>query len=31
MKDIEKRGTMTQIIHAGQHVDPQTGAVATPI
>jgi methionine-gamma-lyase len=31
MKDIEKRGLMTRIIHAGQHVDPQTGAVATPI
>jgi methionine-gamma-lyase len=31
MKDIRKRGTMTRIIHAGQHPDPQTGAVATPI
>jgi len=31
MKDIEKRGMMTKIIHAGQHIDPQTGAVATPI
>jgi methionine-gamma-lyase len=31
MKDIEKRGMMTRIIHAGQRVDPQTGAVATPI
>ena len=31
MKDIEKRGLMTRIIHAGQHIDPQTGAVATPI
>ncbi len=31
MKDIGKRGMMTRIIHAGQHVDPQTGAVATPI
>jgi methionine-gamma-lyase len=31
MKDIEKRGVMTRIIHAGQHVDPQTGAVSTPI
>ncbi|MCK9997424.1 MAG: PLP-dependent transferase [Candidatus Krumholzibacteria bacterium] len=31
MKDISKRGMMTRIIHAGQHVDPQTGAVATPI
>jgi methionine-gamma-lyase len=31
MKDIEKRGPMTRIIHAGQHVDPATGAVSTPI
>jgi len=31
MKDISKRGVMTRIIHAGQQVDPQTGAVATPI
>ena len=31
MKDISKRGMMTRIIHAGQHVDPQTGAVSTPI
>jgi methionine-gamma-lyase len=31
MKDIGKRGLMTRIIHAGQHVDPQTGAVSTPI
>ena len=31
MKDIGTRGLMTRIIHAGQHVDPQTGAVATPI
>jgi len=31
MKNIEKRGPMTRLIHAGQHVDPQTGAVATPI
>jgi len=31
MRDISKRGIMTRIIHAGQHVDPQTGAVATPI
>ncbi len=31
MKDIEKRGMSTRIIHAGQHVDPTTGAVATPI
>jgi len=31
MKDIRNRGVMTRIIHAGQHSDPQTGAVATPI
>ncbi len=31
MKDIEKRGLNTKIIHAGQHIDPATGAVATPI
>ena len=31
MKDIGKRGLMTRIIHAGQHTDPVTGAVATPI
>jgi methionine-gamma-lyase len=31
MKDIGKRGMMTRIIHAGQHPDPHTGAVATPI
>ncbi len=31
MKDIEKRGMMTRIIHAGQHIDPATGAVSTPI
>jgi methionine-gamma-lyase len=31
MKDISKRGMDTKIIHAGQHVDPATGAVATPI
>ena len=31
MKDIAKRGRMTRIIHAGQHVDPATGAVSTPI
>ena len=31
MKDISKRGMSTKIIHAGQHVDPATGAVATPI
>ncbi|PIE75536.1 methionine gamma-lyase [bacterium DOLJORAL78_65_58] len=31
MKDIEKRGLNTKLIHAGQHIDPATGAVATPI
>ena len=31
MKDIEKRGLDTKLIHAGQHIDPATGAVATPI
>ncbi len=31
MKDINKRGMDTKIIHAGQHIDPTTGAVATPI
>ena len=31
MKDIRNRGQMTRIIHAGQHPDPHTGAVATPI
>jgi methionine-gamma-lyase len=31
MKDISSRGVMTRIIHAGQQVDPQTGAVTTPI
>ena len=31
MRDMEKVGRMTRIIHAGQHPDPQTGAVATPI
>ncbi len=31
MKDISKRGMNTKIIHAGQHIDPATGAVATPI
>jgi methionine-gamma-lyase len=31
MKDISKRGMSTRIIHAGQHHDPTTGAVATPI
>ncbi|HPF69659.1 MAG TPA: PLP-dependent aspartate aminotransferase family protein [Candidatus Krumholzibacteria bacterium] len=31
MKDIATRGPMTRIIHAGQHADPATGAVSTPI
>ena len=31
MKNIESRGPMTRIIHAGQHIDPATGAVSTPI
>ncbi|TFG48236.1 MAG: hypothetical protein E4H38_06805, partial [Gemmatimonadales bacterium] len=31
MKDIGKRGMHTKIIHAGQHIDPATGAVSTPI
>jgi len=31
MKDISKKGLMTKVIHAGQHVDPQTGAVSTPL
>jgi methionine-gamma-lyase len=31
MKDIAERGLSTKIIHAGQHVDPHTGAVTTPI
>ncbi|MBU2502496.1 PLP-dependent aspartate aminotransferase family protein [bacterium] len=31
MKNISERGLMTRIIHAGQHVDPATGAVSTPI
>lgn len=31
MKDIGKKGMMTRIIHAGQHSDPATGAVSTPI
>lgn len=31
MKDMGKRGLMTRIIHAGQHSDPATGAVSTPI
>lgn len=31
MKNIGSRGAMTRIIHAGQHADPHTGAVCTPI
>lgn len=31
MKDIQNKGMNTKLIHAGQHVDPQTGAVTTPI
>ncbi len=31
MKNINDKGMGTKIIHAGQHIDPQTGAVATPI
>lgn len=31
MKDINSRGMNTKIIHAGQHTDPVTGAVTTPI
>ncbi len=31
MKDISNKGLMTRVIHAGQHVDPQTGAVSTPL
>jgi len=31
MKNINDRGMGTKVIHAGQHVDPHTGAVATPI
>ena len=31
MRDIEKKGRYTQVIHAGQHPDPVTGAVSTPI
>ena len=29
--DIKNMGRTTQTIHAGQHVDPATGAVAPPI
>ncbi len=31
MKDVRKKRLATQIIHAGQHPDPATGAVSTPI
>jgi len=31
MHDSSKVGRITRIIHAGQHADPTTGAVATPI
>ncbi len=31
MADVSKMRLDTQIIHAGQHTDPQTGAVSTPI
>lgn len=31
MQDISKRDMDTKIIHAGQHIDPATGAVTTPI
>lgn len=31
MKDIQDKGMMTRIIHSGQHTDPSTGAVSTPI
>ena len=31
MHDLTNKGRHTQIIHAGQHVDPTTGAVSTPI
>ena len=31
MRDLDKLGPMTRIIHAGQHPDPVTGAVSTPI
>ncbi len=31
MKDLGQKGLMTRIIHAGQHPDPATGAVSTPI
>lgn len=31
MHNLKNKGRLTQIIHAGQHVDPVTGAVSTPI
>jgi methionine-gamma-lyase len=31
MREIEKKGRLTQIIHAGNQVDPTTGAVSIPI
>jgi len=31
MHELEKKGRLTQIIHAGQHADPATGAVSVPI
>ena len=31
MKVLGQKGLMTRIIHAGQHPDPATGAVSTPI
>ena len=31
MKDIKGKRMMTRIIHAGQHPDPATGAVSTPL
>ena len=31
MHEIEKKGRLTQIIHAGNRIDPATGAVSMPI
>lgn len=31
MHDIEKMGYDTKIVHAGNHIDPVTGALSTPI
>jgi len=31
MHEIEKKGRLTQVIHAGNQVDPTTGAVSIPI